>query len=301
MCLLATYQKINITERNTSALQSYSIQPRIPNFTPLKSFLPMLNTLFVGKVCTHLHSVDSTNQYATSLLAKSKPTEGTVITAFQQTNGRGQIDSSWDAQPGANITCSIILYPKFLHPTKQHLLSKAVALAVFHTVRHYTPTSHNVYIKWPNDIYIQHAKVAGILIQNALSTNGLYQSAIVGIGLNVNQQTFNPNVPNATSLCHLHQHPLDTTQVLHTLLTYIEQYYLLLKNNHTETLQQQYETRLLGKNQTLSFLDLRTHTPFTGSLLGTNPHNGHLRILNHTQQIEQQFDIKEIKFMLPTP
>ena len=55
-------------------------------------------------------------------------------------------------------------------------------------------------IKWPNDIYLEEQKIAGILIENSIRSNGSWQWAIIGIGINVNQSTFSQELPNPISL-----------------------------------------------------------------------------------------------------
>ena len=125
------------------------------------------NTLFIGKVFQHFASLESTNQYAVDLISKSKPIEGTVISTFNQTKGRGQIGSTWESAIGKNITLSVILYPSFLPIQKQFYLNQIVALAVKDLLQAYT--SKVVQVKWPNDVYIHEHKTAGILIQNSVS------------------------------------------------------------------------------------------------------------------------------------
>ncbi|MCB0638589.1 MAG: hypothetical protein KDC54_18290, partial [Lewinella sp.] len=99
-----------------------------------KSLLPKFNTLFVGKVVVDFSEISSTNEHAIGLLAKTKPSEGTAITAGYQTAGRGQIGSSWYSSPGANLLVSVILYPRWLLARQGFQLSMAAGLAVADTV-----------------------------------------------------------------------------------------------------------------------------------------------------------------------
>ena len=126
--------------------------------------------------------LSSTNTYATELLAKTTPSEGTVISAGFQEAGRGQIGSSWTASAGKNLLLSVIPYPRWLAARQQFTLSQAVALAVADTIS--SATGKMAEVKWPNDVYLEGKKLAGILIQNSLSGTYL-QNAVVGIGLNV--------------------------------------------------------------------------------------------------------------------
>ena len=133
------------------------------------------NTLFIGKVVIQLPKVDSTNLYAQSLVAKSKPSEGTVISTYNQRAGRGQIGRKWESEPGKNIAFSVILYPGFLAIRQQFLLNQMVSLAVLDLVAKYTEKA--VKVKWPNDIYIEDGKVCGILIQNTLAGRRIQSSS----------------------------------------------------------------------------------------------------------------------------
>jgi len=84
-------------------------------------------------------------------------------------------------------------------------------------------------IKWPNDIYIHDNKVAGILIQNNIAGTQI-ASTIIGIGLNVNQITFDPALPNPTSLQNELGKVLDLESILAQLCTTLEKRYLQSKS-----------------------------------------------------------------------
>ena len=160
---------------------------------PIKPY----NTLFIGKVLLHFPILDSTNNHAANLLAKSTPMEGTVIFTTHQVAGKGQYGSSWESEAGKNITLSVILHPSFLAVHHQFMLNKAIALGIFDMICQYINPSR-VYLKWPNDLYIDNKKVGGILIQNSLKGSQINNS-IIGIGLNINQTVFKGNAPNPTS------------------------------------------------------------------------------------------------------
>jgi BirA family biotin operon repressor/biotin-[acetyl-CoA-carboxylase] ligase len=121
------------------------------------------------------------------MLKLSRPPAGTVITAQEQTNGRGQRGSSWTAFKGDNLLASIIVYPNFLPPDETFMLSRITALAIRDAIE--ALTDKDVFIKWPNDIIIGDKKVCGILIENNWSDFKI-QSAIIGFGINVNQDKF---------------------------------------------------------------------------------------------------------------
>jgi len=154
------------------------------------------NNLFIGKVYIKLNEVNSTNEYAKVLLSKNKPSEGTVIFAHYQTNGKGQFGKTWKSEKGKNLTFSIILYPNFLEAKRAYSLNQAVSLGLKDCIE---SQKIPVSIKWPNDIYYHDKKLGGLLIENGLVGENINYS-IIGIGLNVNQTTFSQEIPNPTSL-----------------------------------------------------------------------------------------------------
>ena len=254
----------------------------------------MKNTLFTGKVYYRFDELPSTNDYARDLLAKSRPAEGTVVRADSQSAGRGQFGSKWVTEPGVNLTLSVILYPKWLKITDQFRLSEAVALALIDTV-HRPPST--VYrqpstIKWPNDIYLGDRKTAGILIQNTLTGNHL-ETSIVGIGLNVNQTAFPPEIPNATSLSLATGRTFDLEAVADTLFECLERRYLQLKASQTEVLRAEYREHLLGLGVLRNFARL-DGSVFSGIIQGVQE-DGRLEILGSNGL--ELFDVKAIQML----
>jgi BirA family biotin operon repressor/biotin-[acetyl-CoA-carboxylase] ligase len=140
-------------------------------------------TGIIGAQWVELPSVDSTNKYAAEALRLSKLRHGAVILAHEQTGGRGQRGRTWRSATGLDLTCSIVLQPTALKADEQFRIAQATALAVHAVVAPLVPGE--VRVKWPNDILVDRAKVAGILIQNELAGERIAWT-IVGIGLNVN-------------------------------------------------------------------------------------------------------------------
>jgi BirA family biotin operon repressor/biotin-[acetyl-CoA-carboxylase] ligase len=123
---------------------------------------------------------------------------------------------------------SFVLHPYFLRVDQQFSLIKTISLAVKDTLDAYLIDKAK--IKWPNDIYVNDAKIAGILIE--LSTKGAYLgNSIVGIGINVNQLTFNSNL-NATSLILELGRGVDLDRLLSELSFHVEKRYLALRRNY---------------------------------------------------------------------
>ena len=151
-----------------------------------------------------LRSVDSTNNYALDLTRAKNLTErqaellhGTTVFAHEQWQGKGQRGKSWAAAPGENLHMSVIIAPQPRQLQQQFTLSAVIALAVRQFFAE--KSSSDIFIKWPNDIYFQDRKAGGILIENVIS-GAEWKWAVIGIGLNVNQTVFDPDLPNPVSL-----------------------------------------------------------------------------------------------------
>ena len=150
-------------------------------------------------------SIDSTNTLMRQLIAEGNPPE--FIRAGYQTAGRGQTGNGWQSEEGKNLLCSIIL------PPKQNIfeLNVVVSVAVQRLL------GEEFTIKWPNDIYWQDKKVAGILIENAIIGNEVKYS-IAGIGLNVNQTEWQAGAPNPISLKQITGRDYDIDDLMQRLL-----------------------------------------------------------------------------------
>lgn len=164
------------------------------------------------------------------MVSNSEPLpEGTVIMADNQYAGRGQQENTWHSEPGLNLTASILLKPGFLSINRQFMLNMAVSVGVRNALRDLV--SKNISIKWPNDMYYRNRKLGGILIENSIS-GSTYKTAIVGIGINVNQATFGPElVKTATSLREILQEDVNLVALLAEICSHIEGQYLRLKGN----------------------------------------------------------------------
>jgi BirA family biotin operon repressor/biotin-[acetyl-CoA-carboxylase] ligase len=122
----------------------------------------------LGAPRLHLRVTDSTNERARALASAGAP-HGTLVTAAEQTAGRGRGGRVWSAPPGHALLMSLVLrrYPRLLP------LAAAVAVAEV--------AGPEAQIKWPNDVWIGGRKVAGILVEGRPQEGWM----VVGIGLNV--------------------------------------------------------------------------------------------------------------------
>ena len=119
-------------------------------------------------------------------------THGDVYTSDFQTAGRGRLDHKWLSPPGANLMMSAVLSVGGLSPEAVATLPLVVGLAVVQAIRDLLSVAEapKVALKWPNDVLIGGRKVAGILCER----NG--ERIIVGIGINVKQRVFSPEIAN---------------------------------------------------------------------------------------------------------
>ena len=212
----------------------------------------------------YLDVVTSTNTLARERLQVAKAIEGSVIFANEQTQGRGQLNSIWESHSGKNVLCSIVLTPFFLTIAQQTYLNMAICLAMLDTIKMFTPDAS---IKWPNDIFINKKKVAGLLLENTIQGNHIKYS-IVGIGINVNQLDF--EIKSATSLCIETQQCMVVDDVLQLLLEHINQRYGMLKLKQWDMINKEYHQHLLGLNEECTF---KTETEeFVGVVKGVDAH-----------------------------
>jgi BirA family biotin operon repressor/biotin-[acetyl-CoA-carboxylase] ligase len=159
----------------------------------------IFSKFFMSRIGNHivwLEEVDSTNLYAERLLQGAGAEEGTVVAADFQTEGKGQGDNNWESERGKNLMVTVILKPFFLDASDQFILNKAMTLAVCDLVR---STGISPSVKWPNDIYADDKKIAGLLISHRV-TGSVLEHTVVGIGVNLNQETFSDSLPNPVSV-----------------------------------------------------------------------------------------------------
>ena len=175
------------------------------------------------------NEIDSTNSEAARRLGKLD--NMSVLAARCQTAGRGKDTRKWLAAPGENLTFTLVLkyaedgisgrtrtdgaapsWPPF-PASCQMLLSAAAAAGV---VNFLGEQGISAWVKWPNDVYVGQGKICGILIEHRTGGNVL-KSSIVGIGLNLNQTAFPPELVNPVSVATLTGRRLDTDASLEHL------------------------------------------------------------------------------------
>lgn len=191
-----------------------------------------------------INQLDSTNNFI-----KNYPVEnGLVVFTNFQSSGKGMAANKWESNDGENLLCSILLEFTFLKIEQQTYINMAVSLALHTIVEKYSGKRCN--IKWPNDIYIDNKKIAGILIENSLQGNKIKQT-IIGIGLNINQELFENK--NAISLKNILNHNLNIETILNELTNQLDIYYHLLALGKFQQIIEKYNDFLFRKNETCYF------------------------------------------------
>ena len=250
----------------------------------------------------HLLEVDSTNRYvrdeAAALWKNRGISDFAVVTAGHQTAGRGQRGNIWNSNAGENLLFSILVRPgETLEVSKQFLLSQAVALSIHDAMKcHGIDTQ----LKWPNDIYAGNRKLAGILLE--LDYSGAFvEQAIIGIGLNVNQEEFPPMDRTPVSMKMLwktengkQRQDLILDDVLATILDLFEHYYTELRFGHRDAIAAEYCRLLFGIDEQHTFIDCNGR--FDAVIKGVES-DGHL-ILRRNDGSTGRYAFKEVEMVI---
>jgi len=237
-----------------------------------------------------LDAIDSTNSYLKGLLRENTLENWTVIMADFQTQGRGQFDNAWQSEKGKNLIFSILIQFEALRVVHQFYLNYAISVALFNVLKYYVPKK--LAVKWPNDIMSGNQKVCGILIESALYKDTV-KNAIIGIGLNVNQEVFPTFISNANSLKNITQRTINKEELLDKILLEIQYQVLLIDQGKFEEIKQEYEAILYKKGVPSMFVNNNNHT-FLGKIIGISL-SGNLQIELDDESV-QEFSLKEIKF-----
>jgi len=241
----------------------------------------------------HIASIDSTNEEALRLLSEGGVDEFTVIFADFQLKGQGVGQNVWYSQPAKNLLMSMVLYPEFLDPSDQFIINKFISLAVCRCLSEFLPKSE-VKIKWPNDIYVDGRKIAGILSKNMIIGHKI-SSCIVGIGLNVNQAEFPQDLPNPVSMFQFSGRAFNRLEVLNKLTERIIENYQRVKAGLEKEIDLEYLASLLNFNRTAIYHS--QGKTFDGIIRGVDAFG---MLMLETEGELRKFDMKEITLVTGT-
>ena len=206
----------------------------LPDLLVPPLFLALLGNRELGRPYYFMDRTDSTNRVARDLAREGAP-EGTLVVAESQTRGKGRQGRTWFSPGGENIYLSLILRPSLSLLEVSHV-TFLVSVALTQVIR--DRLGLEALIKWPNDIYINGKKVAGILVE--MESRGSAPSfLVVGVGLNVNTPRggFPPEISTrATSLMIEKGEGLLRARILAWFMEVLEAWYHALKREEREPL-----------------------------------------------------------------
>lgn len=233
-----------------------------------------------------IKQTSSTNALLWEMIHEKSLPEGTVVNTDFQTSGKGQIGNSWESEAAKNLLFSMVIYPKQIPPDQLFLISQLVSVAIKEVLDRYCD---NISIKWPNDIYWNDKKLAGILIENSLQGNKI-KAVVIGIGLNVNQQKFFSNAPNPVSLKQITGKSINRKQLLKGIIQNILDLYT---NLDVEKIRHKYAESLYRKDGFHSYCS--ENETFQAEISDIHP-DGQLELKTKSGE-QKYFYFKEVQFI----
>lgn len=235
-----------------------------------------------------LDTVDSTNNYL-KRYHDSVARKVTLVTAEYQTAGRGSASNTWESATGRNLLFSLLTYPRMVEAGQMFVLSEIISLAVCDALNEFVS---GVSIKWPNDIYYQDSKMAGVLIENELEGK-VVSNCIMGVGINVNQTKFESDAPNPISLAQILGHEVERRFVLEKVVEHFMHYYGWLESRRNVEIHDLYLNQLYRMSQQHEYQDATGR--FRASIQNVEP-TGHL-VLVDTEGETRRYEFKEVRFI----
>lgn len=197
-----------------------------------------------------LDNVESTNNYAMAKVRAGLAKHGLAFAAKAQTAGKGQRGKSWHMEPDKNIAMSLLLKTDNLKVDQQFCLSMAVSLGVYDFFKKYA--GDETKIKWPNDLYWRDRKAGGILIENSIKGTH-WKWAVVGIGININQERFNKFLPNPVSLQQITGKNYNVIELTEKLYHCVMKKVNKISSNSIDKILKEYNGHLYKLNEVVKF------------------------------------------------
>lgn len=247
----------------------------------------------LGTPFVSLSSVDSTNDEVRRYIQAGKAVPGMAIFTADQQKGKGQRGKIWEGEKDQSLALSILIKPDFLTVQQQFLLSALIALGTRAWLATQVATDQ-FRIKWPNDLYWNHQKIGGILIENIVTSGGEWNWAIVGIGINLNQDQFPSDLPNPVSLFQLNGKKSEPATAAKSLCASLSDFFQSAMNKDEQKILEQYQQFLYGSGELCSFS--RAGVSFQAIPLGVTPQGELLldRIEKPIQHGELEWKIKTV-------
>lgn len=204
----------------------------------------------IGHSFIVLDTVDSTNNHAMRLVREGKAPAGMVVFALEQTNGKGQRSNNWQSNKCENLIMSVVIDCTKHALSQQFELSMATSLACYNLLKKYIGDETS--IKWPNDLYWRDRKAGGILIENVINGNK-WETAVLGIGINVNQTQFPDMKRKPVSLRQITGKIHDPIELAKELCNELEKTINHIASAKKNELLSQYNDRLYKKDKVVRF------------------------------------------------
>ncbi len=204
-----------------------------------------LNKPLIGKVLEHIQSTASTNDLLKEKLKDRSIENGYSIFTSDQFQGRGQRGNSWENSSGDILAFSSLVFPKGLFANEANKLSAAIALGTQDFLLSELEIESKV--KWPNDLFAGNKKIAGILIENQIQGKEI-ESSVIGVGINLNQEYFPPELPNATSANMLLGRVFDPMRLAPRLAFHLDNWYKRLERGGWRQIREIYEQEMYSIN-----------------------------------------------------
>jgi BirA family biotin operon repressor/biotin-[acetyl-CoA-carboxylase] ligase len=236
-----------------------------------------------------LDAIDSTNEFLKGLSNNQIVENFTVVTAENQTKGKGQMGAVWNSEPSKNLIMSVLVSNFVTNSIQIFDINIVVSVTVIQVLKDFDIPELS--IKWPNDIMSYSKKIGGILIENSIKSDGSINS-IVGLGLNVNQTHFE-NLPKASSLSLICNSTFNKEEILLKIIEKLEQN-IQNWNQNSNLFWSDYTNTLFKKGIPMPFEDQKKLN-FMGIIQGVSS-IGKLEILLENDSIAE-FDIKEIQML----
>mgnify|MGYP003531362180 FL=1 len=236
-----------------------------------------------------LDAIDSTNEFLKGLSNNNLLENFTVVTAENQTKGKGQMGAIWDSEPSKNLIMSVLVADFVTDINQIFDINIVVSVSILQVLEDFSIPELS--IKWPNDIMSYNKKIGGILIENSIKSDGSINS-IVGLGLNVNQINFE-NLPKASSLAIICKKAFDKKEILLKIIENLEENIQNWGQN-SNLFWSEYTNTLFKKGVPMPFSD-ENQQNFMGIIQGVSS-IGKLQILLEDDSISE-FDIKEIQML----
>lgn len=236
-----------------------------------------------------LDSIDSTNNFLRHYKAPSER-RMVLATAEYQTAGRGSGSNTWESERGKNLLFSLLVHPRWVDAAEMFGLSEVAALAVKEALGEY---AGGFTVKWPNDIYYGHKKIAGLLIENVLEGHSVGQ-CVIGVGLNVNQSAFLSDAPNPISLSQILDHEVERRFVLEKVLEHFCHRYDQLEQEGREQIHADYLSCIYRRGEAHTYSD--SQGLFQATLQDVEL-SGHL-LLQDKEGRMRRYAFKEVQYII---